>query len=112
MLIYERDNQTYEGLQITCLSMIEIIKYSLESGVAYVLTERFCQDVSENYFGRKDNPTLSDFGYNDNTIRNTKCTKSITGNVSGSQIGLGGINKIDTTPVPRRKMKRKASMNI
>ena len=119
MLIYDRDNQAYEGLQITCLFMLEIIKYLLESGVAYVLTERFCQDVLENYFGRqrticgrKDNPTLRDFGYNDNTIRNTKCTKSITGNVSGSQIGLGDINKIDTTPVPRRKMKRKASVNI
>ena len=112
-------HQTYEGLQITCLSMIEKTKYLLESGVAYVLTERFCQDVSENYFGRqrticgrKDNPTLRDFGYNDNTIRNTKCTKSITGNVSGSQIGLGDINKIDTTPVSRRKMKHKASVNI
>ena len=55
MLIYDRDNQTYEGLQITCLSMIEIIKYLLESGVAYVLTERFCQDVLENYFGRQHN---------------------------------------------------------
>ena len=52
------------------LSMIEIIKYLLESGVAYVLAERFCPDVLENYFGcqrtvcgRKDNPTLRDFGY-------------------------------------------------
>ena len=92
--------------------MIEIIKYLLECGVAYVLTERFCQDVLENYFGRKDNPMLRDFGYNDNTIRNTKCTKSNPGNDSGSQIGLGDINKIDTTPVPRRKRKRKASVNI
>ena len=30
-------HQTYEGLQITCLSMIEIIKYLLESGVASCL---------------------------------------------------------------------------
>ena len=53
----------------------------------YVLTERFCQDPLENYFGRqramghrKDNPSLRDFGYNDNTIRITKLFRSIAGN--------------------------------
>ena len=56
--------------------------------------------------GRKDNPTMRDFGYCDNTIRNTRCTKSIMGNVSGSKTGLGDINKIDTTPVPCRIRKR------
>ena len=40
--------QTYEGLQISCLSMVE---YLLSSGIPYILTERFCQDPLENYFG-------------------------------------------------------------
>ena len=44
-----------------------------------MLTERFSQDPLENYFGRqhsiggrKDNPTIRDFGYNDNSIRSQK----------------------------------------
>ena len=59
--------QTYEGIQITVHSSIELIKYLLIQGVQYVLTERFCQDSLENYFGRqrsmgrrKDNPSLCD----------------------------------------------------
>ena len=43
--------QTYEGLKITVHSLIELIKYLLSEGVPYVLTERFCQDPLENYFG-------------------------------------------------------------
>ena len=45
--------------------------------VSYVSAKRFCQDPIENYFGKqrsfgacKDNLSLYDFGYNDNTIRN------------------------------------------
>ena len=53
---------------------------SLNAGIRtyvgmYILTKRFRQDVLENNFGcqrticsRKDNPTLRDFGYSDNTI--------------------------------------------
>ena len=44
-------------------------------GFDYVLTERFCQDVLEEYFGyqwgmgrRADNPSLKEFGYNANAI--------------------------------------------
>ena len=59
--------QTYEGIKITVHPSIELIKYLLIQGVQYVLTERFCQDSVENYFGRersvgrrKDNPSLHD----------------------------------------------------
>ena len=45
--------QTYEGIEITVHSSIELIKYLLSQGVPYVLTERFCQDSLENYFGRQ-----------------------------------------------------------
>ena len=71
--------QTHEGIKITTHSSMELVKYLLNQGVPYVLTERFCQDPLENYFGqqrsigrRKDNPSLRDFSYNDNTIRTQK----------------------------------------
>ena len=88
-------SQTYEGLKITVNSVVEFGKVLIliMHKAAYVLTERFCQDPLENYFSkqrssgaRKDNPSLYnfgyndnkdnssiyDFGYNDNTIRNQK----------------------------------------
>ena len=46
----------------------------LQEGFHYVLTERFCQDVPDEYFGyqrmrrRVDNPSLKEFGYNANAI--------------------------------------------
>ena len=45
--------QTYEGIQITLHSSIELIKYLSSQGVPYVLTEIFCQHPLENYFGRQ-----------------------------------------------------------
>ena len=45
--------QTYEGIQVTVHSFKEVVKYLLENGVKYGLSERFCQDDLENYFGRQ-----------------------------------------------------------
>ena len=68
--------QTYEGLQITSLAAIEATKFLLTEGVEYVLTERFCQDPVEEYFGnqrklghRSDNPDMFTSGHNTNTLR-------------------------------------------
>ena len=79
--------QTYEGIKITVHSTIELIKYLLSQNASYVFAERFCQDPVENNFGqqrsigrREDNPSLRDFGYNDNTIRTTKVFRPIAGN--------------------------------
>ena len=59
------------------------------------MTESFCQDPLENYFGqqraigaRKDNPSVRDFGFNDNSIRNHKIFRPIAGNVCGQDIGM------------------------
>ena len=67
--------QTYEGLVISVSPHIDAIKFLLLEGFKYVLTERFMQDVLEDYFGhqrdkgkRSDNPTAQQFGYNDLTI--------------------------------------------
>ena len=72
-------SQTYEGLKITVNSVIEATQVFLQNQVKYLLTESFCQDPLENYFGRqkslglrKDNPSMADFGYNDNAIINQK----------------------------------------
>ncbi|CAB4003670.1 Hypothetical predicted protein [Paramuricea clavata] len=67
--------QTYERFKISVYSHVEAIQFLLEKGFQYVLTERFMQDVLEDYFGhqrnkgaRSDNPTAQQFGYNDLTI--------------------------------------------
>ena len=49
-------HQIYEGLKITVHSIIESVVFLLQHNVwrpKYVLTERFCQDSIENYFGRQ-----------------------------------------------------------
>ena len=57
--------QSYEGLQVTVHSFKEVSEFLFEQGISYILSERFCQDDLENYFGRqraighrRDNPTV------------------------------------------------------
>ena len=44
-------HQTYTGLLITVHSVIEAMRFLLDSGMPYVLTERFNQDCLEEYLG-------------------------------------------------------------
>ena len=67
--------QTYEGLQMTTHSAVEIVKFLLSKGLNNVLTERFQQDPLEEYFGnqrqrarRADNPDAFQFGYSDRAL--------------------------------------------
>ena len=101
--------QTYEALQITTFSIIDAIKYLLQNGVEYIFTERFCQDPLENYFGRQramgrrsDNPSLRQFGYNDNTIRRTKAFKPIK---FGNSRDSSDLFTISDEPLPCRQRK-------
>ena len=102
--------QTFEGMKLTVHSSIELIQYLLNEGLPYVLTEKFCQDPLENCFGRqramghrKDNPSLRDFGYNDNTIRTTKLFKPIAGNCRNEDPTIASLN-VETVPCrPRNK---------
>ena len=71
--------QTFKGLIITVHSVVQAVQFLLQHHGKCVLTERFRQDPLENYFGqqratgaRKDNPSIRDFGFNDNSIRNQK----------------------------------------
>ena len=45
--------QSYKGLQITVDAFKECCRYLLQNNFHYVLSERFCQDDFENYFGRQ-----------------------------------------------------------
>ena len=82
--------QTYEGLQITAKSTVELARFLLTSGMKFVLTEKFNQDVVEEYFmrqrslgGRSENPTIYQFGYQDNTISLQRSIVPMTGNTAG-----------------------------
>lgn len=82
--------QTHEGSKITVYSIIEATKFLLAEGMEYVLTERFCQDPVEEYFGnqrklgrRCDNPDVRSFGYHDNTIRIQRTISCQSGNTRG-----------------------------
>ena len=97
--------QTNEGYQITVNSIINIVRFLLGVGFSYVLTERFLQDILEEYFGyqrasgrRSENPTAYEFGYN-NTI-NMQRTIKPKGNVQGRH--TGHWEKISDEPLPKR----------
>ena len=99
--------QTDEGLRITVHSFKEVCKYLLHNGVKFVLSERFCQDDFEHYFGRlraigsrKDNPSVKDVGYNDNTIKSQFSIRPIAGNVRDDG---NKCNVMDESTLPKRK---------
>ena len=67
--------QTFEGFKVTSYSTIEVVRLLLQEGFDYVLMEKFCQDVLEEYFGykrgmgrRADYSFLKEFGYNNSAI--------------------------------------------
>ena len=43
--------QVFEGFKITLYSTIEVLRLLLQEGFDYVLNEKSCQDVLEEYFG-------------------------------------------------------------
>ena len=102
--------QSYVGLQTTVFSFKEVCKFLLQQGIPYILSERFCQDDLENYFGKQrailrrcDNPTVRDVGYNDNTIKSQFSVRPIAGNVQGS---AGKFNEISNEPLPKRRKRK------
>ena len=82
--------QTHEGFQLTIYSVIEATQFLLQEGMEFVLTERFCHDSLEEYFGhqrklgrRNDNPDIQAFGYNNNAIRIQRQVSCLSGNTRG-----------------------------
>jgi len=97
--------QTYEGIQLSVKSLIHSVKFLLNNGVSYVLTERFCQDDLENYFGkqrslgrRRDNPNIQQCRINDNIIKSSFTVTPIGGNCKKKQEKW----KVDDTPLPKK----------
>ena len=81
------------------------VSFLLQQGIPYVLSERFCLDDLESDFGKQraisrrcDNPTFSEFGYNDNTIKSQFSVRPIAGNVQES---VGKFNRISHEPLPK-----------
>ena len=103
--------QTYEGTQILVHSVIEATKNLLAQGMEFVLTERFNQDCVEEYFGRQrsagrqiNNPSISQFGYNNNTMRMQRSVVPVTGNARGANKSKRCISwsVVDEIPFPKR----------
>ena len=106
--------QTYNGLKISIYSHIEAIQFLLPEGFQYVLSERFMQDVLEDYFGhqraeggRSDNPTAKQFGYKDLTIAAQRdIAPVLTGNVGG-RYEKNKWHQVSDEPVKKRKKESK-----
>ena len=104
--------QTYEGLKIAVYSHIDAIRFLLSKGFKFVLSERFMQDVLEDYFGhqrdkgrRSDNPTAQQFGYNDLTIAAQRdIAPVIRGNVGGPYCNVKW-HQVSEEPVKKREKK-------
>lgn len=103
--------QTHKGLQITVKSVVQLTKFLLGEGFQAVLTERFCQDDVEEYFGyqraqgrRSDNPTAADFGYNDLRISVLRdIAPAAEGNVAGRHTGQRTKwYNVSEEPMPKR----------
>jgi len=99
--------QTYEGFKITVHSAIEVVRFLLEEGMEFVLTERFCQDPVVEYFGkqrqlgrRSDNPDTHQFGNNSNTIRIERSISCQSGNTKGRKDRKKAREEVTDTKLP------------
>ena len=105
--------QTYEGFQLTVQSTIESTKFLLGEGMDYVLTERFCQDPVEEFFGkqrqlgrRSDNPDINQFGYNSNAIRIERSISCQSGNTRGRKDRKRSWVHVADEKLPSRKKRK------
>ena len=102
-------HQTYEGIVITVKSLMECVKYLLtEGGLDYVLSNKFCQDDLENYFGKqraiggyKDNLRVAEVSKNDDLIKSQFSNSSIVG--SNVETKIDKYNDISEIPLKKRK---------
>ena len=82
--------QTHEGLKITICSLIDLTRYLLNNGMKYFLPVNVSQDCTEEHFGhhqscsrRNTNPTVQEFGYQENKLWAQKFVGNVAGNTSG-----------------------------
>ena len=92
--------------------MVEIIPLLLKvKGVKYMLTEKFCQDPLENFFGKQrmkggsnNNPNVATFLKNTASLRiqGSVALKPIRGNCRRGKENINNI-EVDDSPLPKRK---------
>ena len=96
----------------TVNSMVELIPFLLNvKGVRYVLTEKFCQDPLESFFGKQrmkggsnDNPNVATFLKNTSSLRiqGSVAMKPLRGNCRRGKKNMRDI-EVDDTPLPKRR---------
>lgn len=90
---------------------MEMARFLLQQeGVNFLLSERFCQDPVEEFFGhqrskggRNDNPTVKQFCENTVSLRiqKTIALNPLRGNCS--KRSMEQEIQVDSTPLPKRK---------
>ena len=112
--------QTYSGIKVSVNSIIEVAKFLISEGLEFVLSEKFCQDPLEEYFGHQrargrysDNPDLQRFGYNDLMIAAQRnIAPVVRGNVAGRHDGKKSKwFVVSDEPLPKRKPPSKEKDN-
>ena len=105
---------TYEGLKISIYSLVEIVPFLLNEGFDYILTERFCQDISEEHFGdqrklggRAENPDVRKIGHQTNALRIQKSVTCHSGNTKGRYDSSKTWESYSSEPLMKRKYDRK-----
>ena len=96
----------------TVNSMVELIPFLLNvKGVKYVLTEKFCQDPLESFFGKQrmkggsnDNPNVATFLKNTSSLRvqGSVAMKPLRGNCRRGKKNMQDV-EVDDTPLPKRR---------
>ena len=104
--------RTYDGLRMTVHSTVELVKYLLNNGFDFVLTERFCQDILEAHFGdhrklgrRSQNPDIDMFGYQTQHLRVQKQVTTTSGNTRGRYDNNLTWENYSNEPCEKRKKK-------
>ena len=97
-------------------SFVELTKILLAiPGVQYVLSEKFCQDPVESFFGkqrsqggRNENPNVKQFMDNTVSLRvqGSMALEPVRGNCRKRRTGHSDVNIVDDTPLPKRKRAR------
>ena len=102
--------QTYEGFNISAFSAIKATKFLFQMGMQFVLTEQFCQDPAEEFFGnqrkmgrRSDNLDIYAFRYNNNAIRIQRTVSCHSGNTRGRKDQKRAWVKVTDDPLQCRK---------
>lgn len=106
-------SQTYNGIKISVYSLVEVTQYLLNTGMDFVLSNKFCQDPLEEYFGKQrsmgrcsDNPTVERFGYNSNKVRINRSNQAIQGNTRGQNFHkVQRWHEVEDDPLPMKKKK-------